>query len=177
MSSQPNLFRYQWPWLSTYPPWLTPVTLAVENFGTDTKLVDRQGTPIRVGDLLGTSQTPVYGFDYEDSPSAETISCRLVYVVYPDPNLGYAGRAFFNCERTRCWNKELLSSVTQDFTGYVVIGNINDTPAKLEMVESPSFKEIATAPERAARRAKRKANCEAELQKWRTQESINPQGV
>ena len=51
-----------WPWVRTYPPWIAELKLALDDFGRDTLLYDRNGFPegvVRVGDILSaTLQAP-----------------------------------------------------------------------------------------------------------------------
>ena len=44
-----------WPWTRGYPSWLAEIKLALDDFGRDTRLVDRLGTPVRVGDIFATT--------------------------------------------------------------------------------------------------------------------------
>jgi hypothetical protein len=44
-----------WPWTKGYPPWVAALKLALDDFGRDTGLVDRLGTPVRIGDIFATT--------------------------------------------------------------------------------------------------------------------------
>lgn len=48
--------QLQWSWIRGYGPWIKELKLGYAEYGLDTGLTDRQGTPIHIGDLLSGFQ-------------------------------------------------------------------------------------------------------------------------
>jgi hypothetical protein len=115
----------QWHWVKGYKPWINLLIGVLGAYGTDTGLVDRQGTPIHVGALMATQQIPLFSFP-------PYIEIGVIWVAFYDSNLpGYAARTFYECESCRggCKNGEILEMTS--YSSVVYIGNIVDTPELL----------------------------------------------
>lgn len=153
---------FHWKWIKGYPKWLEMIGSALVDFGRDTGFIDKEGTPVRVGDLMGLVADP-----YANE--------KVIYFVYFDPDRAqYIGRTFFQCELTHCYDREELLWEIPDFTKHVVIGDLLVTPEKFKLVRSltpqQKYREAIRASEAVAKAIK----AASDLAAGRFKEAVNP---
>jgi hypothetical protein len=160
------LSYYRKPWMlpasvAVIQSWMNNIGYALTYFGKDTGFVDRQSTPIRVGDILGLKADPF---------SSESARNPMWFAGYDITLETYAPQACFEIDLQPARSPayyQYAPLLPTDFSFMEVIGDLVTTPEKFHMIYALTDKELIRLKIEEPKRAIAKAIRDAALVKER----------